>query len=215
MKRRRKQYSEEFKQSVITYLRQNGLSANKVAKIYKLDQTTVSKWNRQIEAGPIDSGTIATVISHSQTAARTTRASAESLSTLFVVGDDLLPKLLKDSAHHIIYARLTDPYHPERRAGEESWKGIYCELDLCLRDIQSLTVQLKLDHSLLHQNYARLLLIREAWIRGRHEQLSCEAEHCNETEEGHPRDPLEEETKAIDKIIGLLRQLVIISRSSL
>ena len=184
-------------------------------RIYKLDQSIVSKWNRQIDAGLLEQNKLNASSDEHEVKLRTKRDSAESLSTLFGVADDILPKLIKYCVGHVIYHRLTDPFYPARQAGEEAWRAICCELGLCLRDVQCMTLRLKIDHDLLHQIYSRMLLVREAWNRFRKELVSHKSETSDETEEKQSDDyGIQEEQDLIDKLLGYLRQLVIVSRSA-
>lgn len=197
-------------------MRRNSLSANKVSRIYRLNQTVVSKWNRQIDAGLFEQNKLNASSDEHEVKPRTKRDSAESLSTLFILSDDILPKLIKYCVGQVIYHRLTDPFYPARKAGEEAWRAICCELGFCQRDIQSMTVILKIDHDLLHQIYERMLLVKEAWIAFRNEQVSYKTETCNEREEKQSDDyGIQEEQDLIDKLLGHLRQLVIVSHPPL
>jgi transposase len=52
MKRDRRIFSPEFKQEAIALVRRSGQSANQVAKELGINQTTLSRWQREAKATP-------------------------------------------------------------------------------------------------------------------------------------------------------------------
>ena len=110
---------------------------------------------------------------------------------------------------------MTAGLRPTGLVDQEEWEGIFIELHFVLRDLEVMSLNMKVDNVGMHQIYLQMVGIRERWVCLRHEMTSVGIADCNNNVQ-FPDDDygISEERTALNEVISRLRSLVISSRST-
>ena len=118
-------------------------------------------------------------------------------------------------AGHVKYSRMTAGLRPTGLVDQEEWEGIFIELHFVLRDLEVMSLNMRVDNVGMHQIYLQTVSIKNRWLALRHEMTSVGIADGNNNVQSTDDDyGISEECTALNEVVGRLRSLVVSSRST-
>lgn len=104
---------------------------------------------------------------------------------------------------------------PTGLVDQEEWEKLFIELHFILRDLEVMSLNMRVDNVGMHQIYLQTVSIKNRWLALRCEMTSVGIVDCDNSVQPTDYDyGISEERTLFDQVISRLRSLVVCSRST-